>query len=451
MNPFCCASVDDIIEPGGKGDPIIDGNGEENVEEDQSEKGEDSDALSELAEKIVEDIFSKTASPAERRRGNLEPLLDATRQDGTFAELVVVTSGSALPEPELEVTVETRDEDHNSPDIGSSAGSLQDKLEEDFTTEAHEKLAIIAEGDGSDQGSDLVLQARRDELQEEVPTEVDGSDLEQEQDGYVEVVCEEADPAPNLEAVAESDIQSGDENDDFFNAAARLDEEDSARYEVMERLGKECSPDGEQSEKSPRQSEKSPVQSEKSSQQSEKSSQRSEKSSQQSETSPARVATEAPAEEFLAPESAVDSQIFDDSGNVSGSEEDFDVAELSNFADMAPDEEDDAAIAQEPTTLGSDIRDAADLALEVRQLPEKSPHQLPNSPADFTAIGNQVKSFLIFSSKPEAQVFKPHDSSDRRYSVYTSEISSSLVRLPLRHQSYKKSTRGHPPQRENEG
>ena len=69
MNPFCCASVDDIIEPG-EGDPAsttIDVKGEENVEGDQSEKAEESDALSELAEKIVEDIFSKTASPERHR------------------------------------------------------------------------------------------------------------------------------------------------------------------------------------------------------------------------------------------------------------------------------------------------------------------------------------------------------------------------------------------------
>ena len=97
------------------------------------------------------------------------------------------------------------------------------------------------------------------------------------------------------------------------------------------------------------------------------------------------------------PESAFD-LTTDDSGNVSGSEDFDDGADSPNFDDMVPDED---GAEEEPVTLGSDIREAAALALDDHSEDAEA------RPTDFRAAGNQVISAIALSSKCESPVRDP--------------------------------------------
>ena len=469
MNPFCCASVEDTLEINGDSDAIV---GEDESEDDDSrrtkEKAEDSssDDLSDSAEKVVLDIFEKIGA----HRGDLEPLL-GTRKGVTFEEKVDLTPKSTTAELVQEDSVEIQTTHPKSPEDSSSLPSLLPnddqsqelkpetvaKEDEIIATEAGENnnpqeedtKEEVAEDDVETATSDLEkdkiveIQNALPKSQEDVSTTqlLTTTNDDQSQELNQEVFSK---GSPEAVDIIDTEAYESDNNPEHNDEEVAVEEEQLAEEESVDaeiefvlkepsttdaeggedngvpdltdaRLFEEGRDEGvSRSERDPRSDDKE--QAGKSVE--EDRAKALDSVAAQEDSLEANVVQGA--EECLAPpESAFDLTI-DDSGNVSGSEDFDDVgADLSNFGEMVPDEEGGA---EEPVTLGSDIHEAAALALDDHgDAGREEAAVLADDdarPKDLRAVGNHVISAIALTSKSESPARDPaspaiHDVSTR--------------------------------------
>ena len=418
MNPFCCSSVEDTLEINGddkSGDHVV---GDQAIDQSkESSEDSSSDGLSDSAEKVVLDVFEKIGV----HRGDLEPVL-STRKGVTFAEKIDQTSESPTSKSEQEVSAEIQATHPKSPEENPTLPSLlpsdeqsqelkpetfskekeliesANPLEDDANEAVAEENVLIANAElhgaksveiqsthleSPQEGSSTpILQTSDDgsqELNEESPEGAEISATEPyERDNHsehsVKEVAEEESVDAEIEFVLKepstTDAEGGEDNDGPASLAEYW------RAEAVSPVEREHPPDDEE------QARKSLVE------------------DPQEDSVEARFQS---AEECLAPpESAFDLNT-QDSGNVSGSEDFEDAADLSNFDDvMVPDED---VAEEEPVTLGSDIHEAA--ALVLLEHGDDGSEDADARPTDFKSVGNHVISAIALSSKSDSPVRDP--------------------------------------------